>query len=140
METSGSIQKNFRRTKICYPKSRLQNQFGYGIIMIGVGFFAVYINSSSIFSYLWILLGALQTGTSMYQKKHQYITIENDRLIKHSLIPKSIELSKIRKVRKYVNSYKIEGEDKSIRIEKKMIEDDSLYRLNHFLENLQLSR
>lgn len=140
METSGGIQKNFERTKICYSKSRLQNQFGYGIVMIGVGLFAVYINSASIFSYLWILLGALQTGTSFYQKKHQYITIENDKLIKHSLIPKSIELSSIKKVRRYVNSYKIEAENKSLRIEKNMIEEDSLYRLDHFLENITLSR
>ena len=140
METSGSIQKSFRRTKICYPKSRLQNQIGYGIIMIGVGLFAVYINSSSIFSYLWVLLGALQTGTSLYQKKHQYITIENDKLIRHSLIPKSIELSSIKKVRRYVNSYKLEAENKSLRIEKNMIEEDSLYRLDHFLDNLNLSR
>ena len=140
METSGSIQKNFGRTKICYPKSRLQNQLGYGIVMIGVGFFAVYINSTSIFSYLWILLGALQTITSLYQKKHQYITIENDTLIKHSLIPKTIELSKIKRVRKCLNSYKLEAEDKTIRIEKNLIENDSLYRLNHLLDNLNLSR
>lgn len=139
METTGSINKNFGKTKICYPKSRLQNQLGYGLIMIGVGVFAVYINSNSIFSYLWILIGILQMGTSVYQKRHQYLTIENGKLIKHSLFPKSIAFSEIKRVRKCVNSYKIETDSKSMRIEKNFIEKESLYRLNHILDNLNLS-
>lgn len=134
-----SIQKSQKRTKINYPKSRIKNNFGYGIVMIAVGFFAVYINSTSVFSYLWILMGALQLGTSMYQKKHQYLTIDENKLIKHSLIPKTIELSEIKKVRKFVNSYKIETSDRTLRIEKNLIENDSLYRLNKILDNLNLS-
>lgn len=106
--------------------------------MIGVGLFAVYINSSSIFSYLWIFVGILQLATSLYQKKHQYLTIEEDRIVKHSLLPKSIALSDIKRIRKYMNSYKIEAENSSIRIEKDFIENDSLFKLNHFLDNLEL--
>lgn len=139
MEKTGSVQENFEKIKICYPKSRLQNQWGYGFVMIAVGIFAVYINSASIFSYLWILIGAIQIATSVYQKKHQYLTIEEDRLIKHSLIPSCIAFSEITRVRKNVNSYKIETEGKTIRIEKNLIEKDSLYRLDHILNNLNLS-
>lgn len=105
--------------------------------MVGVGLFAVYINSSSIFSYLWVFIGMLQTGTAFYQKKHQYLTICEDRLIKHSFIPKSVEISEIKSVKKFVDSYRIETGNRSMLIEKSFIEKDSLQELNHFLESLR---
>lgn len=122
--------------KVKYPKSRIQNNFIYGLIMIGVGLFAVTINSSSGFSYLWVFIGMLQTGTALYQKKNQYLTIKEDKLIKHSLIPKSIEISEIKRIRKFVDSYKIETGNHSMLIEKSFIEEDSLRELNQYLETL----
>ena len=123
--------------KIRYCRSLIRNNYGYGLTMIGLGIFAVYINSSSVLSYLWIVLGILQAGTSHYREKYQYLTIRENKLIRHSLIPKSIELSEIRRVRKFVDSYKIETHNQSMRIEKDFIEGESLHKLNLFLENLK---
>lgn len=123
--------------KVRYPKSRIKNNFIYGILMVGVGIFAVYINSSSIFSFLWIFIGLLQMGTAYYQKKKQYLTIEENRLVKHSLIPKSIKISEIRTVRKFVDSYRIETCNRTMLIEKSFIEEDSMEELNHFIETLK---
>ncbi len=122
--------------KIRYCKSVIRNNYGYGLTMIGLGFFAVYINSSSVFSYLWIFLGILQAGTSYYRQKYQYLTIREDRLIRHTIIPKSIALSDIRRVRRYMDSYKIETHNESMRIEKHFIETESLQKLNLFLKDL----
>lgn len=122
--------------KIRYCKSVIRNNYGYGLTMIGLGIFAVYINSSSIFSYLWIIIGILQAGTSYYRQRYQYLTIREDRLIRHSIIPKSIALSDIRKIKKFVDSYKIETHNQSMRIEKNFIETESLQKLNLFLEDL----
>ncbi len=123
--------------KVKYPKSRIQNNFIYGLLMIGVGLFAVYINRTSIFSYLWVFIGLLQLCTALYQKKYQYLTIEENRLVKHSLIPKTIEISQIKRIRKYVNSYRIETCSTSILIEKNFVEEESLQELNQFLETLR---
>lgn len=123
--------------KINYCKSVIRNNFGYGLTMIGLGIFAVYINSSSALSYLWIFLGILQAGTSYYRLKYQYLTIEEDKLVRHSLIPKSIPLREIKKVRKFMNSYKIETHNKSMRIQKNFIDGESLQKLNIFLEDLK---
>lgn len=123
--------------KVRYPKSRIQNNFIYGLLMVAVGLFAVYINSSSIFSYLWIFIGMLQTGTAFYQKRNQYLTIGKDKLIKHSLIPKTVQISEIKRVRKFVDSYRIETGDRSLRIEKSFIEEDSIPELNRFFETLK---
>lgn len=123
--------------KIRYCKSLIRNNYGYGLTMIALGIFAVYINSSSVFSYLWIVLGILQAGTSYYRQKYQYLTIKNDRLIKHSIIPKSIALSDIRRIKKYMHGYKIETQYQTILIEKSFIESESLQKLHIFLENLK---
>lgn len=123
--------------KIRYCKSLIRNNYGYGLIMIGLGIFAVYINSTSILSYLWIFLGILQAGTSYYRQKHQYLTIKEDKLVRHSLIPKTIVLSDIRRVRKFMNSYKIETHNQSMRIEKDFIDTESLQKLNLFLDHLK---
>ncbi|UZH55061.1 hypothetical protein JRG66_14025 [Salinimicrobium tongyeongense] len=123
--------------KIRYCKSVIRNNYGYGFTMIGLGIFAVYINSSSVFSYLWIFLGILQAGTSYYRQKYQYLTIKENRLIRHSIIPKSIALSDIRRVKRYMNSYKIETHNQSLRIEKEFIETESLQRLNLFLKDFK---
>lgn len=123
--------------KIRYCKSVIRNNYGYGLTMIGLGIFAVYINSSSVFSYLWIFLGILQAGTSYYRQKFEYLTIKEDRLIRHSIIPKSIAFSDIRRVKKFMDSYKIETHNQSMRIEKNFIETESLQKLNLFLEDLK---
>lgn len=123
--------------KINYCKSVIRNNYGYGLTMIVLGFFAVYINSESVFSYLWILLGILQAGTSYYRQKYQYLTVNNEKLIRHTLIPKSISVSEIRRVRKFMDSYKIETPNGSMRIEKKFIDRESLQKLNFFLENIK---
>ena len=124
--------------KIKYIESRIKNNLGYGILMIAVGLFAVYNDSSSIFSYLWILLGGLQTGTALYEKKNQYLTIEQEKITKHSIWPKTINISEIEKVRKFANSYKIETKNTTLTIDKGIIENDSLYQLENYLNSLNL--
>lgn len=123
--------------KIKYTKSRIKNNLGYGILMIGIGIFAVF-NDSSSFHYLWLILGGLQTGTTLYEKKNQYLTIDNNRLTKHSIIPKTIVISDIIKVRKFVNSYKIETPERTIEIDKNIIEIESLFQLDNYFNNLKL--
>jgi len=124
--------------KIKYIESRIKNNLGYGLLMIAVGLFAVYNDSSSLFSYLWIFLGGLQTGTALYEKKNQYLTIENDKITKHSIFPKTIDTSEIQKVGKFVNSYKIETRNRTLIIDKGIIENESLFKLEDYLSNLNL--
>ncbi len=127
------------KMKIRYIKNRSFFNIGFGTLMILVGLFAVYKNKFSIYSYLWVVLGALQLGAAWYERKKQYITIEDDKLTKHSLIPKSIEIREIRKIKKDSNSYKIETSEKSLKIDKRKIEPESLYRLEDYLNGLELT-
>ena len=124
--------------KIKYEEKSLKFNLVYGLFMIVIGIFAVVNDSNSFYNYPWLIIGALQTGTYFYNKKLQYLTIENNRLTKHSIFPKVIELNEIRKVRKFVNSYKIETDKTTLRISKNIIEKESLYKLNQVFENLIL--
>lgn len=126
------------KIKIRYIKNRSSFNIAFGILMIMVGLFAVYENNFSIYSYLWVVLGTLQLGVAWYEKKKQYLTIEDDKLTLHSLIPKSIEISKIKRIKKDTNSYKIETTEKALKIEKRKIEPESMYRLEDYFNRLGL--
>lgn len=124
--------------EIKYSERRIRNNLGAGIVWLLVGLYFFYSNALSAFSYVWLIFGAIQIGTAWYIKKHPYISIENNKLTRHYIFPKTIEIDEIRKVRKFVNSYKIETSDKTIEIDKNVMEPESLYRLTDFLNGLEL--
>ena len=124
--------------KINYIKNRYNYNLAFGLLMIILGLFTIYDNMRSFYHYLWILLGALQLGTAFYERKNQYLTIENNKLTKHSIFPKTMEMNDIRKIRKFVNSYKIETSEKTLKINKNIIEPESLYRLDDYFKSLKL--
>lgn len=125
--------------KIKYKEKILKFNLFYGMFMIVIGILWVANDSSSFKNYLWIIVGALQTGSYFYDKKFQYLSIENNKLTRHFLIPRSIEIQKIKKIWKFTNSYKIETDKKSLRISKNLIEEDSLFQLDQFFETLNLN-
>ena len=106
--------------------------------MFLMGIFTIYEDSFSIYSYLWFTLGALYLLTTYYERKNQYITIENNKLIKHSIFKKTIDVNDIKKIRKYVSSYKIETSDKTLKINKDIIEAESLYKLEDYFKKLNI--
>lgn len=125
--------------KIKYKEKILKFNLFYGMLMIVIGILWVANDSSSFKNYLWIIVGALQTGSYFYDKKFQYLSIENNKLTRHFLIPRSIEIEKIKKIWRFRNSYKIETDKKSLRISKNLIEEDSLFQLDQFFETLNLN-
>ena len=124
--------------KIKYEEGRLKSNLVYGSFMIIIGIFAVFNNSSSLFNYAWIAIGLLQAGTYFYDKRYQYLTIENNYLTKHFPIPQTIHLSEIQKVRKFKNSYRVETDRKKMTISKNLIEENSLDKLDQFFKTLDL--
>ena len=125
--------------EIKYAERLIKNNIGYGILMTGLGLFLIFMSETrSVFHFVWLLFGALQIGTAWYYKKFPYLSIENNQLTRHSIFPKTIEVDEIRKVRKFVNSYKIETSEKTLTINKNVIEPESLYRLTDYLNARQL--
>lgn len=124
--------------KINYIKNRIKHNLLFGILMMILGLFAIYEDMLSVFSYLWVLIGVLQLISTLNEKKHQYLSIENNKLTRHSIFPKTIEISDIRKIRKSKNSYKIETSERTLKIDKNIIEAESLYKLEDYFNSLDL--
>jgi hypothetical protein len=75
----------------------------------------------------------------IYQKKYQYITIENGSIRKNDLFRKEVQLSEIRTIKKYAGSYILKTDTKKLRIDTSIIAADSLAELNAALEKLMLN-
>ncbi len=124
--------------KIKYESKRLKFNLWYGCLMIVIGIFGVINDAGSFLGYIWLFFGSLLVATYFYDKKYQYLTIEDGFLKKHFPITRSIKIDEIKKIRKYVNSYKVETENKSMRISKGLIETNSLIQLEQYFQSLNL--
>jgi hypothetical protein len=82
------------------------------------------------------IVGVLGNG---YQKKYQYLTIENGGIRKNNLFRKEVQLSEIKTIEKYAESYIIKTDTQKLRIDTSIIAADSLRELNAALEKLMLT-
>jgi hypothetical protein len=82
------------------------------------------------------IVGVLGNG---YQKKYQYLTIENGGIRKNNLFRKEVQLSEIKTIEKYAESYIIKTDTQKLRIDTSIIAADSLIELNAALEKLMLT-
>jgi hypothetical protein len=92
----------------------------------------------------WMLVVAILTPIggvlgSIYQKKYQYITIENGSIRKNNLFQKEVQLSAIKTIEKYAESYILKTDTQKLRIDTSIIAADSLIALNAALEKLMLN-
>jgi hypothetical protein len=92
----------------------------------------------------WMLVVAILTPIggilgSIYQKTYQYITIENGSIRKNGLFQKEVQLSAIKTIEKYAESYILKTDTQKLRIDTSIIAADSLMELNATLEKLMLN-
>jgi hypothetical protein len=92
----------------------------------------------------WMLVVALLLPISfvlnyVYQKKYQYLTIENGSIRKNDLFKKELQLSEIKTIEKYAGNYILKTDTQKLRIDTSIIAADSLIELNAALEKLRLN-
>jgi hypothetical protein len=123
---------------IYYQKKKLNYQLYSGIGFLIIGIAIVLLNNFSLIYYTWVLLGLLQLGTWYFKKKHQYLYITEGRLTKNSLFPKSIKLNELTAIWKFKSSFTLETRQAKIKIDKDLMENESLYKLTDFLNQIEL--
>jgi len=123
---------------IYYQKKKLNYQLYSGIGFLISGIALVFLNNFSLIYYSWVLLGLLQLGTWYYKKKHQYLYITDGTLTKNSFFPKSIKLTELTAIWKFKSSFTLETSEAKIKIDKDQMEDESLYKLTDFLNQIEL--
>ncbi|MDR5589083.1 hypothetical protein [Christiangramia sp. SM2212] len=124
--------------KIRYIKNRITHNFYLGSFMIVAGNIMAFQDTSLGINILWIVAGSLQVYTVFYERKHQYISIQDGTLTRHSIFPKSIKIDEIRKIHKFINTYQIETSNKTLTINKNIIEAESMYRLDDYFKSLKV--
>lgn len=123
---------------IYYQKKKLNYQLYSGIGFLIFGIAIVLLNNFSLIYYTWVLLGLLQLGTWYFKNKHQYLYITDDTLTKNSLFPKSIKLNELTAIWKFKSSFTLETRQAKLKINKDQMEDESLYKLTDFLNQIEL--
>lgn len=124
--------------KINYSEKRIRDNFIHGLLMVAIGLTVFIWSGKATIGYFWIFFGVLQLATAWFFRNNPYISIEDNKLTKNTLFRKTIDIDDIRKVWKYVNSYKIETSDQTLTIDKNTIETASLYLLSDFLNELEI--
>ena len=73
-----------------------------------------------------------------YQKKYQYVTIENGSIRTNNLFRKEVQLSEIKTIEKYAGNYILKTDTKKLTIDTTIIAPNSLTALNAALEKLAI--
>jgi hypothetical protein len=80
----------------------------------------------------------LQLATWYYEKKHQYLYIDGNTITKNSIFPKSVKLNELTAIWKLRSSFRLEAKNSKIKINKDLIDDESLYKLTDLLNQIKL--
>ncbi|PKD20209.1 hypothetical protein APR41_14600 [Salegentibacter salinarum] len=123
---------------IYYKKKRLKYQLISGLAILVFGISILILDTSTGIYSIWILFGLLQIGTWFYQRKYQYLYIDEESLTKNALSPSSIKFSELKAIWKYKNSFTLETNTTKIKIDKDLMEDESLYKLTDFINQIEL--
>ncbi|WP_147405666.1 hypothetical protein [Gillisia mitskevichiae] len=83
-----------------------------------------------------IILPLLFITTYAYQYLNQYLTIENEMIYLNSPFSKKMELKEIKIIKKFAGEYILKSDEKELRIDTALIDQESLACLNEKLKSL----
>lgn len=125
--------------KIRYKKQQLNFNLIFGIIWLTY-FLIQLIFDKEIhwIDYGWILISLAYFGIYFYQKKYKYVSIENGILTVNGPFGKKLNLTEIKRIKKFAGDYIIKTDKKGLTINTQIIEPISLAELNTELEKLNV--
>lgn len=125
--------------KIQYKKRQLNFNLIFGIIWLTY-FLVKLIFDEELhwIDYGWILISLTYFGTYFYQKKFKYVSIENGILTVNGPLGKKLNLTEIKRIKKFTGDYIIKTDKKELTINTQIIDPNSLTELNTELEKLNV--
>jgi len=125
--------------KIHYKKRQLNFNLIFGIIWFVYFFVQFYFDDKLHWiDYGWILISLTYFGIYFYQKKYKYVSIENGIITVNGPFGKKLNLTKIKRIKKFAGDYIIKTDKKELTINTQIIEPNSLAELNAELEKLNV--
>ncbi len=125
--------------KIGYKKRHLNINFILGIIWL-VWFFVFDFNKEEMnwTDYGWLVISIAYLSIYFYQKKYKYVSIENGILTVNGPIGKKLNLTEIKRIKKFAGDYILKTDKKELTINTQIIDPNSLAELNAVLGKLNV--
>ncbi|MGB1210205.1 MAG: hypothetical protein ACPG41_02200, partial [Lacinutrix venerupis] len=86
--------------------------------------------------YGWIVISAMYLVGYFYQRQNKYLTIENGIIKINSPFGKKLNLTEIKRIKKFAGDYILKTDNKELTINTQIIDPNSLAELNAELEKL----
>ena len=88
--------------------------------------------------YGWLIISLAYLSTYFYQRQNKYLTIENGILRVNWPFGKRVNLSEIKRIKKFAGDYILKTDKKELTINTQIIEPNSLAELDAELEKLNV--
>ncbi|MFD0933546.1 hypothetical protein ACFQ0R_13150 [Psychroflexus salinarum] len=127
--------------KIKFTKSRQYTDLYLSFLWFVPGTYYLFLTDyTELSNYFYMAAGVAGFAVFLYNKKHQYLIIENGTITKNILygFRNKIDIDKIQQIEKVNNKYILKSDTKKIKIKLNFIEKESLDKLNNFLKELDL--
>tara|TARA_R110001583_G_scaffold4351_4_gene25243 strand:+ start:6099 stop:6485 length:387 start_codon:yes stop_codon:yes gene_type:complete len=122
--------------KIRYKRRYLRWNLVFGIFWLILGVIAIPNNSENFLNYGYLIAALLYIVNYLLKSKNQHLTIENERIILHNLIPKKIYKSDLIHIKKSAGVIILQTDKSELRIKTHLIDKNSLKDLNKILKHL----
>ena len=125
--------------KIAYKKKHLNVNLILGLVWSVWFFVGVFGKEEPNWTdYGWIFFSLMYLGLYFYQKNYKYLTIENGIIKINGPLGKKLNLTEIKRIKKFAGDYIIKTDKKELTINTQIIDPNSLAELNTELEKLNV--
>ena len=124
--------------KIRYSKNRIFLNGALGASFAIFGALKAFEGTAEFIHYVQLILGILMVFSFFYERKFQYLVIENGLLTKNSLLRKTIEIDRINRIQSFPGRIKIATSEKNLSINISVIDKESINDLYRILGSLDL--
>ncbi len=125
--------------RIEYKKRHLNIFLILGIVMLAIGLLDLnYDRENRWTDYGYIVFAILYLVLFIYQKQNKYLTIQNGILKINGSFGKKVNLTEIKRIKKFGGDYILKTDKKELTINTQIIDPKSLTELNAELEKLNV--
>ena len=125
--------------KIAFKQRHLNVSLIFGLIWSVWFFVGVFGKEEPNWTdYGWIFISLMYLGMYFYQKNYKYLTIENGIINVNGPFGKKLNLTEIKRIKKFAGDYIIKTDKSELTINTQLIDLTSLNELNSELEKLNV--
>ena len=125
--------------EIKYKKKHLNVNLILGLVWLIWFFIGVFGKEEPNWTdYGWFFISLMYLGIYYYQKKYNYLSIENGIINVNGPFGKKLNLTEIKWIKKFAGDYILKTDEKELTINTQIINQSSLAELNAELEKLNV--